>query len=71
MQKYDFRRDGSTACDYTASLQTPGSGKSVQLVETEVLEEMKSRLELVECQRPPTPCNLCTLRVKAEDGEQV
>lgn len=43
----------------------------MQLVETEVLEEMKSRLELAECQRPPTPCNLSTLRVKTEGGEQV
>ena len=40
-------------------------------MDTEVVEEMKSRLELAECERPPTPSNLTTLRVKTEDGEQV
>lgn len=43
----------------------------LKLVETGVLEEMRSRLELAEDERPPTPAHLATLRVKTEDGEQV
>ncbi len=41
------------------------------LVETDVLEEMKSRLDLTEEVRPPTPSSLTTLRIKAETGEHV
>lgn len=40
-------------------------------MDTEVLVEMKSRLELAEDERPPTPSHLTTLRIKTEDGEQV
>lgn len=32
---------------------------------------MKSRLEVAEDERPPTPCHLTTLHIKTEDGEQV
>lgn len=45
--------------------------QKLHLVETQVVEAMKNRLELTEAQRPPTPSHLTTLRVKTEDGEQV
>ena len=43
----------------------------LKLVETEVLEQMRSRLEVAESERPPTPAHLSTLCIKAENGEQV
>lgn len=42
----------------------------LQLVETGALEEIRSRLELAEDDRPPTPAHLTTLRIKTEDGQQ-
>ena len=58
---------------YLASLYVQSKRKDVpklKLVETEVLEEMRSRLELAEDERPPTPAHLATLRIKTEDGGQ-
>lgn len=36
-----------------------------------MLQEIKSRLDLNEDSRPPTPGNLTTLRIKSELGEQM
>ena len=43
----------------------------LMLVETEVLEELKNRLDFTEDLRPPTPSHLITLRIKDEKGDQV
>lgn len=40
------------------------------MVETPVLQEIKSRLDVSEDLRPPTPGNLTTLRIKSELGDQ-
>uniref|UniRef100_W5M8U6 UBX domain-containing protein 11 n=1 Tax=Lepisosteus oculatus TaxID=7918 RepID=W5M8U6_LEPOC len=44
--------------------------RSVVLIETPALQAMKQRLEMSVANRPPTPQNISTLRVKSEDGEQ-
>ena len=41
------------------------------LVETPVLQEIRSRLDVTEGLRPPTPSHTTTLRVKSEQDEQV
>ena len=41
------------------------------LVETPALQEIKSRLDLSEDLRPPTPGHLTTLRIKSELGDQM
>ena len=48
-----------------------GGGGGVTLVETPVLQEIRSRLDVTEGLRPPTPSHTTTLRVKSEQGEQV
>lgn len=40
-------------------------------METPVLQEIRSRLDLTEDLRPPTPSHTTTLRVKSEQAEQV
>ena len=40
-------------------------------METPVLQEIKSRLDVSEDLRPPTPAHLTTLRIKSENGDQV
>ena len=50
---------------------TQGTSSKVTLVETPVLQEIKSRLDLSEDLRPPTPSHLTTLRIKSELGDQM
>ena len=52
-------------------MQGGGGGGGVTLVETPVLQEIRSRLDVTESLRPPTPSHTTTLRVKSEQGEQV
>ena len=52
-------------------MQGGGGGGGVTLVETPVLQEIRSRLDVTEGLRPPTPSHTTTLRVKSEQGEQV
>ena len=40
-------------------------------METPVLQELKSRLDLSEDCRPPTPGHLTTLRIKSELGDKM
>ena len=40
-------------------------------METPVLQEIRSRLDLTEDLRPPTPSHTTTLRVRSEQAEQV
>ena len=40
-------------------------------METPVLQEIRSRLDVTEGLRPPTPSHTTTLRVKSEQDEQV
>lgn len=56
--------------DIRDSLQGGHKPSMLKLVETEVLEQMRSRLEVAESERPPTPAHLSTLCIKAENGEQ-
>ncbi|CAC5409942.1 unnamed protein product [Mytilus coruscus] len=42
----------------------------VTVVETETVNELKTRLELEESVRPSTPRNITTLRIKSETGNQ-
>ena len=41
------------------------------LIETPALQEIRSRLDLSEDLRPPTPGHLTTLRIKSELGDQM
>ncbi|XP_013409102.1 UBX domain-containing protein 11 [Lingula anatina] len=43
---------------------------SVTLVETDVVKEMKERLDMDQSSRPPSARNLTTLRIKSESGDQ-
>lgn len=47
-----------------------GSPNNVTLVETEVVQEMKERLQIDKSKRPPTPRDITTLRIKSESGDQ-
>ncbi|KAM6967518.1 UBX domain-containing protein 11 [Aplochiton taeniatus] len=42
----------------------------VTLIETPLLQTMRERLDLHDSDRPPSACDVTTLRVKSEDGEQ-
>ncbi|XP_064617587.1 UBX domain-containing protein 11-like [Liolophura sinensis] len=51
-------------------IQPSSAANDVTVVETQVVMDMKKRLEIDQKKRPPTPRNITTLRIKAETGEK-